>query len=550
MLKQLSIKNYALIDELNVSFDTGLNIITGETGAGKSILLGGLALVLGKRADLGQIKDSSKKCIVEATLEIEDFNLRDFFEMNDLDYDGEVFLRRELLPSGKSRAFINDSPVRLETLNNIGSKLIDVHSQNQTLQLTDESYLFSIIDSVSGNFLILDEYQDIWRQYRRLTKDLEDLKLRQKEDLKRRDYNAFLLEELNEIQTTPEQLVEIEENLAQLENAELIQLRLQFAMEALSNEELGLIEKLKDIKRNLDDISSFSSNYHRINQRVISAIIELEDLASDIYSEECNVVSDPQSFNEVNQKIQRINTLLMKHSVNSLEELLEIRSELNMNFELTNTLEERIVTLEDELIRLKTKLNQLAKNLSKNRLKAAPILGRQLEEKLMPLGMPNAKFQIELLSLNELSSNGKDGLRFKFTANKGAKFGDLKTSASGGELSRIMLCLKSILAEHTKLPTLIFDEIDTGVSGEIADKMGEIMKSMSLHFQLMSITHLPQIAAKGDSHYRVFKEDLDGQTLTNIKALDKAERVQEIAKMLGGVEKFDSAILHAKQLLN
>ena len=550
MLKQLSIKNYALIDELNVSFDTGLNIITGETGAGKSILLGGLALVLGKRADLGQIKDSSKKCIVEATLEIEDFNLRDFFEMNDLDYDGEVFLRRELLPSGKSRAFINDSPVRLETLNNIGSKLIDVHSQNQTLQLTDESYLFSIIDSVSGNFLILDEYQDIWRQYRRLTKDLEDLKLRQKEDLKRRDYNAFLLEELNEIQTTPEQLVEIEENLAQLENAELIQLRLQFAMEALSNEELGLIEKLKDIKRNLDDISSFSSNYHRINQRVISAIIELEDLASDIYSEECNVVSDPQSLNEVNQKNQRINTLLMKHSVNSLEELLEIRSELNMNFELTNTLEERIETLEGELIRLKTKLNQLAKNLSKNRLKAAPILGRQLEEKLMPLGMPNAKFQIELLSLNELSSNGKDGLRFKFTANKGAKFGDLKTSASGGELSRIMLCLKSILAEHTKLPTLIFDEIDTGVSGEIADKMGEIMKSMSLHFQLMSITHLPQIAAKGDSHYRVFKEDLDGQTLTNIKALDKAERVQEIAKMLGGVEKFDSAILHAKQLLN
>lgn len=550
MLKQLSIKNYALIDELNVSFDTGLNIITGETGAGKSILLGGLALVLGKRADLGQIKDSSKKCIVEATLEIEDFNLRDFFEMNDLDYDGEVFLRRELLPSGKSRAFINDSPVRLETLNNIGSKLIDVHSQNQTLQLTDESYLFSIIDSVSGNFLILDEYQDIWRQYRRLTKDLEDLKLRQKEDLKRRDYNAFLLEELNEIQTTPEQLVEIEENLAQLENAELIQLRLQFAMEALSNEELGLIEKLKDVKRNLDDISSFSSNYHRINQRVISAIIELEDLASDIYSEESNVVSDPQSLNEVNQKIQRINTLLMKHGVNSLEELLEIRSELNMNFELTNTLEERIVTLEGELIRLKTKLNQLAKNLSKNRLKAAPILGRQLEERLMPLGMPNAKFQIELLSLNELSSNGKDGLRFKFTANKGAKFGDLKTSASGGELSRIMLCLKSILAEHTKLPTLIFDEIDTGVSGEIADKMGEIMKSMSLHFQLMSITHLPQIAAKGDSHYRVFKEDLDGQTLTNIKALDKAERVQEIAKMLGGVEKFDSAILHAKQLLN
>ena len=550
MLKHLSIKNYALIDVLEIDFVKGFNIITGETGAGKSILLGGLSLVLGKRADLGQIKDRSKKCVVEAIIKTDDYQLVSLFDAYDLDYDEQVILRRELLASGKSRAFVNDTPVTLEVLNAVSSKLIDIHSQNQTAQLTDTNFLFAVLDGIGNNVLNLKDYTEHWKQYQDNSKEIDSLKLKLSESNRIKDYNNYLLEELNVIKISADQFVELEEQQRQLEHSELIQQRLQFGMNVLTSDQFGVLERLKELKRHLDDISGLSATFLQIHERVISSILELEDLASELQIQENRVASNPQQLDELNTTMETVNQLLLKHHVHTFEDLMKIKENLQQEYESTINLEDRISASEKENRRLEAYLVKLSRKISESRLQAIPNISSALEGMLRTLGMPNAKFNIQVLPDSQLFPNGSDRLEFKFTANKGSDFREMKVAASGGELSRIMLSIKAILAEHIKLPTLVFDEIDTGVSGDVADKMGEIMMKMSQHFQLLSITHLPQVAAKGDAHFKVFKTDDDIQTITQVKHLNQEERVDEIALMLGGEKLSESAIAHAKQLLN
>jgi DNA repair protein RecN (Recombination protein N) len=550
MLKQLTIKNYALIDQILVQFHPGFNTITGETGAGKSVLLGGIGLILGKRADLGQIKDRSKKCIVEALIDIKEYDLEKLFNTYDLDYDHELIIRRELLSSGKSRAFVNDTPVNLDVLNTLGSRLIDIHSQNETLQLTSTNYLYSVVDGVANNHALLRSYKDQWLAYKNALREIDLLQLKQSEANKIQDYNAFLLNELNELKIGPDEYGELEEQQGQLENLEMIQQQLQFGHDILANEEQGIIDILKDLKKKVDNITDFGDVYRKIQERLVSVVLELEDLSNEIYFEQDKLVSDPQKLQEIKQTLQLVYDLQLKHGVQSIEELLLIRSDLNKQQLDSENLQDRIEACKNEKIRLENELNAIAGALLSNRKEAAPLLKDKLEGLLLQLGMPNAQIKIDINPSFELKANGKDELNFLFTANKGTDFKELKHVASGGELSRIMLALKSILAAYSQLPTLIFDEIDTGVSGEIAHKMGDIMKEMSLRFQLLSITHLPQIAAKGDYQYKVFKSDIDDQTQTMIKVLNNDERLEEIAKMLGGEKITDSAIAHAEQLLN
>jgi len=550
MLKHLSIKNYALINELEIDFSEGLNIITGETGAGKSILLGGLGLVLGKRADLGQIKDTSKKCVVEASIGVKDFKLKYLFKVYDLDYDDELIIRRELLASGKSRAFINDTPVNLEILDSISSRLIDLHSQNQTAQLGDINYLFSVIDSYAGNDQTISNYSTHYKSFQKINKEIEQLEAKQAEAKRVQDYNNFLLQELNDITVDEVQFANLEEQQSQLENTELIQQQLQLCSELINDEQFGALERLRQVRRALEDISAFGHAFESVRDRVNSVVIELEDLQLEIEAQEGQVVSDPETLNEIQGSIEKVNTLLHKHHAQSFEELMNIRQKLRDELETTLDLQDRIEACYKERKRLIELLTKMADDITATRKKALPGLTTALEDMLKDLGMPEARFNLGLKPLDELSFNGRDRLIFKFTANKGVDFKDLKKVASGGEQSRIMLSLKSILAAHTKLPTLIFDEIDTGVSGEVADKIGLLMKRMSSRLQLISISHLPQIAAKGKVHFKVYKSQQNNETTTKIRELNKEERVEEIAQMLGGVKMSTSAIAHAKQLLN
>jgi DNA repair protein RecN (Recombination protein N) len=550
MLKHLSIKNYALINELEIDFSEGLNIITGETGAGKSILLGGLGLVLGKRADLGQIKDKSKKCVVEATILVKHFNLKELFKNYDLDYEDELIIRRELLASGKSRAFINDTPVNLEILDSVASRMIDLHSQNQTSQLGDTNFLFNVIDNYADNENTLSTYTSQYKSFQKISKEIHQLEAKQAEANRIQDYNSFLLQELNEITIDENQFADLEEQQSQLENTELIQQQIQLSTELINDEQFGALERLRQVRRALEDISQFGHSLELLKERVYSVIIELEDVQIELEAQEDRISSDPETLSEIQGIIEKVNGLLHKHHVSTFEDLMHIRQKLRDELETTLDLEERIVACHKEQKRLIALLNQLAIEISSTRQKALPNLTKALEAMLKDLGMPDARFNIQLQPLEDFSPNGKDHLNFKFTANKGVDFNDLKKVASGGEQSRIMLSLKSILAAHTKLPTLIFDEIDTGVSGEVADKIGLLMRKMSHHLQIISISHLPQIAAKGRVHFKVFKSEEGNLTTTKIKKLNQQERVEEIAQMLGGAKMSTSAIAHAKQLLN
>lgn len=550
MLSNLSIKNYALIDRLNVSFGHGFTCITGETGAGKSILLGGLSLVLGKRADLSTLRNKEEKCIVESEFEIGNYGLSSFFEENDLDYEEKTLIRREILPSGKSRAFINDTPVTLDVLSKLGNRLIDVHSQHQTLQLAENEFQFKVIDSLADTKELRKAYSSQLKVYHDISKELTELIDFQGNAIKEHEYNSFLLKELQEAQLKEGMLEELEEQYQQLSNVETIVEQLAQGHHLLNDEQVGVLNLLAELKQVSSKLSGFGSAYETLDGRIQSVFIEMDDIASELENLSEQADLDPKLLDEVNTKLQLIYNLQKKHSVQEISALIGIREELSEKVDATENIESTIADKQKQLAVQIGKLEGLASKISKGRQKIIPELKQQLEKQLALLGMPSARFKIELGRAKDFKPNGKDELSFLFAANKGTDFGDIKKVASGGELSRIMLTIKSIMAKYENLPTMMFDEIDTGVSGEISNRMGEIMFEMSKSMQIFSITHLPQVASKGDHHFKVYKEDKGGGTLTNMKELSQEERVVELAEMLGGKELSDSALAHARQLLN
>ena len=550
MLASLSISNFALIDKLGIDFSDGFSIITGETGAGKSILLGALGLVLGKRADLTSLKNKEEKCVIEAHFQIANYNLQGFFDSNDLDYEDETIIRREILPSGKSRAFINDSPVNLQELQELSVFLIDIHSQHQTQELSEELFQFQIIDSVADNQENISQYSAILSSYKKDKSNLATLTSKLQTLLKEQDYNTFLLDELLAAKLKVNEQEELEQVYEQLNNVEFIKENLDKSLALANEEQFGILQNLKEIKIALQKTISFSPEYQSLFDRINSVTIEFDDIISELSQQTENLVHDPENLELVNQKLQNIYNLQKKHQVNSIEELLEIQNDLDNKVVSVVELEFEIKKLADSIEAAASELDKLALNIRNNRLKAVPVLSEKLIFILEQLGMPNVRFNMELKETEHYFANGKDELQFLFSANKGSDFGLLKKVASGGELSRIMLAVKAILAQYSNLPTIIFDEIDTGVSGEIANKMAAIMKDMSNKMQVFSITHLPQIAAKGKTHYKVYKSIQGNTTISELKLLTFEERIVEIAEMLSGKDISDSALNHAKALLN
>ena len=550
MITSLSIENFALIEKLNIDFSNGFSIITGETGAGKSILLGALGLVLGKRADLTSLKNKEEKCIVEANFAIGKYKLQDFFEANDLDYEEETIIRREILPSGKSRAFINDSPVNLQQLQDLGHYLIDVHSQHQTMELSEEDYQFKILDSIAANQELLSDYQSILKQYRLAKSSMETKKANLSGVLKEKDYTEFLFQELQAANLKAGELEELEQQYQALSNVEAIKENLDRLLSIANEDEFGVLKNLKEFKAVLQKNAGFSAEYESFSERANSILIEFDDIVKELNRESELVYNDPEKLEAINQKLQLIYTLQKKHNVLTVEELLQIQADLEGKVVSVSALEDEIKSLENDIDNFTKQLDTLASKISQSRAEAITHLTDKLVFILNQLGMPNVRFKIEVQASQTYHNNGKDSLQFLFSANKGTDFGLLKKVASGGEMSRIMLAVKSILSQYSKLPTIIFDEIDTGVSGEIANKMGEIMRDMSKTMQVFAITHLPQIAAKGSSHYKVYKAVIGETTVSELKLLTADERIIEIAEMLSGKDISDSALNHARALLN
>ena len=550
MITSLSIKNYALIEKLTIDFSKGFSTITGETGAGKSIILGALGLVLGKRADLTSLKNKEEKCIIEAHFEISKYNLLPFFEANDLDYENETIIRREILPSGKSRAFINDSPVNLQELQELSLFLIDIHSQQQTQELSEENVQFNIIDAIAGNKEAILEYQVLLKNYKADKSKLNALLKTQTESKKEQEYNTFLLDELVAAHLKSGEQETLEADFEKLNNVEIIKESIDKALAIANDEQIGVMNNLKEIKVALQKIAPFSADYQSLLDRIASVTIEFDDISEEISRSSEKLVNDPEQLDLISQKLQVIFSLQKKHQVSTVEELLQIQSKLeNLVLELGN-IEEEIAVLTDSIEQKTATLDVMSAAIHDKRVESIPVLSQKLIVILETLGMPNVRFKIEINSVETYFPNGKDILQFLFSANKGTDFGLLKKVASGGEMSRIMLAVKAILAQYSKLPTLIFDEIDTGVSGEIAIRMGEIMKEMSQKMQVFAITHLPQIAAKGNAHFKVFKSTVGDDTQSELKLLNDQDRVVEIAQMLSGTIVSESALNHAKALLN
>ena len=550
MLSSLHIKNYALIQQLSVKFDAGLIIITGETGAGKSILLGSLGLIMGKRADLSVVANSNDKCVVEAAFEIEKYQLKEFFETQDLDYNSTTLIRREILPSGKSRAFVNDTPVTLEILQLLAQKLIDIHSQHQTLELTNDEFQFNIVDALAANGKDLELYKNTLKTYRTESLALEQLKIEQAEAFKTLDYNQFLLSELQDINLENVDLDTLEQEFETLNNVEFIAEQLSLSHNFIAEENFGLLGKLTEVKQLLSKISGFNKKYEVLKNRIESVLIELKDIHLEVESESEMLETDPAELESLDQKLQLFNNLFKKHAVDNISALIEIKQDLENAVSKSFGNENQIKQLEQSIEKLMSELLEIGNRLHNNRVKAVPVLIEKLKTILTDLGMPNSDFKIDFQKSKDFKSNGLDDISFLFSANKGMPFQSLKKSASGGELSRIMMAIKTILSNYIQMPTLMFDEIDTGVSGEIANKMADTMLQLSKNMQVFAITHLPQIAAKGQSHFKVYKQDSGSKTETNLRLLSDNERINEIAQMLSGSSLPSSAIAHAKQLLN
>ena len=550
MLLTLSIKNYALIESLETDFSNHFSVITGETGAGKSILLGALGLVLGNRADLTSLKDKEQKCIIEATFSIQNYHLEAFFAENDLDYEERTINRREILPSGKSRAFINDSPVNLQELQALGTFLLDIHSQHQTRELTEAAYQLEIIDAVANNAAAVVLYQQQLAEMKAKQKQLHEI-LAEKQVLeKEHEYHSFLLNELLAANLQEGEQEILEQELEQLSNVEFIKEQFSRIVTSAHDEQIGAVVQLKEMKLALQKLSPFSATYLELSERFQSAFLELEDLFNECEQNNDKINADPERLDVVNNKLQALYSLQKKHQVQSIAALLEIQHQLDLKVVKVDDLEGQIRKIESDLQIAIVAIDAIAQQITNNRKDAIPQLVAKIKTILAQLGMAEANFQFDLVATEHYFAAGKDELNVLFSANKGTDFGLLKKVASGGEISRIMLAVKSILAHYSKLPTIIFDEIDTGVSGEIAIKMGEIMQEMSHTMQVFAITHLPQIAAKGDTHYKVVKRSHGATTISELVLLSPEERIAQIAEMLSGKEVTASALEHAKALLN
>ena len=550
MILSLSIKNYALIEDIQVPLTKGLTIITGETGAGKSILLGALGLLLGKRADLGSVKDATQKCIIEGEFSLKGYGLQTLFKDHDLDYDVHTIIRREILPSGKSRAFVNDTPVGLSQLQALGGYLVDIHSQQETNSFATEVFQLEVLDALAGNAPILQGYQNALSEFTSVSKQLEKQLSQKEAALKELDYHTFLQQELMEASLHTIDQQALETNYNTLNNAEEIQGSFAEIEQLFSQENTGIIDSVKQARSLLNNISKYAPSYQELYDRLHSVTLELEDVISSIENASEDLQVDPTELFRINEVLQTLYRLQHKHSVSSVKELADIESNLSSKIYNSLHLDTTIETLEKEKQKLTQALLKLAKDLHDNRLEALPILQQKLEAYLSLLGLPNAKFKVEFTTSPTFKKSGTDSLAVYFTANKGGNFGLLKKVASGGEMSRIMLSVKALLSQYKKLPTIVFDEIDTGVSGEIALKMAYIMGEMSTHMQILSITHLPQIAAKGEQHIKVYKEDRQNTTVTHLKQLSQEERIVEIAQMIGGKNITDTTLANAKELLN
>lgn len=550
MIATLSIKNYALIEDLRIEFKEGLTVITGETGAGKSIILGAMGLLMGKRANLDNIKDSDKKCVIEGQFNIESYNLQTLFEENDLDYFPQTIIRREILPGGRSRAFVNDTPATLNQIQALANHLIDIHSQHETLEITSEEYQLELLDALAKNSAFLSQYKSLLHSLNEVRKQLKNTRNQQADQTKELDYNQFLLEELQQAKLEKLNQQELEDIYNTLSNSENIQESLAEIIKQMTDEQIGVLETAKQARQVLSRIQSFSAAYESYWERLNSTIIELEDLTDEITSAIDSISSDPKLLEEVNEKLQLVYKLQQKHSVASVEELRDIENSLSAKVTNTLALDDAISRLEKEEEMITVQLHEVAKNISANRKQVIPDLKSQLEKILTTMGLPNAFFEISLKPGLDFRLSGTDTLELLFSANKGIRPGNIGKVASGGELSRIMLAVKSVLGKYKHLPTLVFDEIDSGVSGEIANKMASLMVSMSSYMQIFTITHLPQVAAKGKQHLKVYKTDSLHSTTTHLKVLSKEERLLEIAEMLGGKKISDAAIANAKELLN
>ena len=550
MISQLHIKNYALIEDLRVDFNSGLTTITGETGAGKSILLGGLSLVLGKRIDLSNIKDPSKKSVIECVFQLNLYNLNSFFKAHDLEYDSETIIRREVLPSGKSRAFVNDSPVKLDILLALGSRLVDIHSQHQTLSLTKDAFQFKIIDALAKTNSDLEAYNKLLLNHKRIEKDIEVLQFKKQQSKNEFDYQSFLVNELEASKVLEIDTESLESEFNTLSNIEEIQAGLEYSRQLLNADEVGTNAHLISLKQRFQKLSELSVNYKSIYERIESLAIELNDISFEIESKQNILESDPKRLNEIEGYLKKVNDLFGKHSVNSITALNAVYNALLEKTSKLGNYEQQLNVLNDLLKDNLKKLKAISEVITSKRQSVLPKLESKLEDLLHDLGMPHAKFKIGMALSESFLKNGKDLLCFELRTNKGGQFLPLKKGVSGGELSRIMLAVKFVLSKHQQLPTIVFDEIDTGVSGEISNKMASIMQEMSRYMQVFTITHLPQIAAKGDAHFKVFKSEKNNSTITELKTLDSQERLEEITQMLAGSKVTASAKAHAQQLLN
>ena len=550
MLKRLHISNFALINEMEVSFPGNLTVITGETGAGKSIFLEALSLALGKRADLSALNLKTKKCIIEAEFSAENLDLNGFFLDHDLDFEPNLILRREINFDGKSRSFLNDSPVSLSVLKLLSEKLIDIHSQHQTLLLNQSNFQLELLDTFAESLKIFKEYKIEFSSFTKSKIELQSLQEQEKLAKKELDYFQFLYSELEETEIKAGLLSGLEEESSKLENSEIIKSNLLAASNAISGNEINILIDLGKTKQSLQSLSKYSKNYSLLTDRIQSLYIELKELSADIEDAANEVVFDSDKLSQVNIKMDKLNRLLKKHQVNTEEDLLKIKSDIENKLNQFNSIENTIISKQKLIQISQNNCLKLSEELTKLRTKAIHGIEQTIKKTLAELSMENAIFKIVLSQKSDLGINGLDELKFLFTANKGAELNELHKVASGGELSRLMLSLKALLASKKQLPTIIFDEIDTGVSGDVADKIGEILLSMGNNMQVIAITHLPQMASKGNHHLFVYKKDDEDKTVSYIKQLNKAERINEIAKMLSKSNPTVSAIKNATELLS